>query len=127
MRAFFDHFYPAEVAPIEPPVDFAERAGRFTGSYRISESSYSNIGKVLGLFLSTTISDSGDGALIWRVKGLEFRLIEVEPLYFRFEDADFDVVFREDDQGRITHMFTGLEQTLFFDWRMVWRTYDQLS
>jgi len=107
MRAFFDHYYPAEVAPIEPPADFSERAGRFTGSYRVTESSYSDIGKVLGLFLPTTISDSGDGALIWRVKGLEFRLIEVEPMYFRLEDTDFGVVFREDDQGRITHMFTG--------------------
>jgi hypothetical protein len=34
-RAFFDHYYPAPaVEPIQPPADFAERAGRFVGSYR---------------------------------------------------------------------------------------------
>jgi hypothetical protein len=28
VRTFFDHYYtPAETAPIEPPADFAERAG----------------------------------------------------------------------------------------------------
>ena len=34
-RAFFDHYYPAPaVEPIQPPADFAERAGRFVGSYQ---------------------------------------------------------------------------------------------
>jgi hypothetical protein len=33
-------------------------------------------------------------------------LVEVEPLYFRQVDGPFGVVFREDDRGRITHMFT---------------------
>jgi CubicO group peptidase (beta-lactamase class C family) len=108
MRAFFDHYFPPpELAPIEPPADFAERAGRFTGSYRVTESSYSTLGKILGLFLPATISDPGDGTLLFSVRGLEFRVIEVEPLYFRHADAEFGMVFRENDQGRITHMFSG--------------------
>jgi CubicO group peptidase (beta-lactamase class C family) len=108
MRAFFDHYFPPpELAPIEPPADFAERAGRFTGTYRVTESSYTTIGKILGLFLPATISDPGDGTLLFAVRGLEFHYVEVEPLYFRQVDAEFGMVFREDDQGRITHMFSG--------------------
>ena len=37
-RAFFDHYYPAPaVEPIQPPADFAERAGRFVGPYRLRQ------------------------------------------------------------------------------------------
>jgi len=32
----------------------------------------------------------------------------VEPLYFRQVDGSFSMVFREDSQGRITHMFTDI-------------------
>ena len=34
--------------------------------------------------------------------------MEVEPLYFRQVDGPFAIVFREDDRGRITHLFTDL-------------------
>ena len=115
MSAFFDYYYPAEVAPIEPPADFAERAGRFTGSYRVTESSYSTIGKIMGLFLPTTISDPGDGTLLFTVMGREIQVVEVEPLYFRMVDAEFGMVFREDDQGRITHMFSGFAPQWAFE------------
>ena len=38
-RAFFDHYYPSPaLKPIKPPADFAERAGRFEGTYRITGS-----------------------------------------------------------------------------------------
>jgi CubicO group peptidase (beta-lactamase class C family) len=120
MRAFFDHYYPApEAAPIEPPADFAERAGRFTGSYRITQASYSTFYKVLGLFLGATISDPGDGTLLFSALGLEFSMVEVEPLYFRQVGGDHvggvDLVFREDDQGRITHAFTGFAPMWSFE------------
>jgi hypothetical protein len=33
-RAFFDHYYPTPaVESMRPPANFAERAGRFEGSY----------------------------------------------------------------------------------------------
>jgi len=119
-RAFFDHYYPPpEAAPIEPPADFAERAGRFTGSYRITSSSYSTFYKVLGLFLGVTISDPGDGTLLFSAMGLELRLVEVEPLFFRQVGGDHvggaDLVFREDDQGRITYAFTGFAPMWSFE------------
>jgi len=108
-RAFFDHYYPAPADdPIQPPADFAERAGRFEGNYRITDYSYTTLEKVTGLFGAVEISDSGDGALLYTAPWGEWRLVEVEPLYFRDEDGQFGFVFREDDRGRITHMFTDI-------------------
>src|SRR5215218_9873078 len=49
-RAFFDHYYPApEVKPIQPPADFAERAGRFVGLYRYASWPATTFHKVVGL------------------------------------------------------------------------------
>jgi CubicO group peptidase (beta-lactamase class C family) len=120
MREFFDHYYPPpEAAPIEPPADFAERAERFRGSYRTTQASYSTFFKVIGLFQGATISDPGDGTLLLSVMGIEVSVAEVEPLYFRQVGGDrlggVDLVFREDDQGRITHMFSGFAPQWSFE------------
>src|SRR5215218_6431855 len=115
-RAFFDHYYPAPaVESIKPPADFAERAGRFEGSYRMTQGSHTTLEKVAGLFGAVEISDSGDGTLLLATPWFERRFVEVEPLYFRQVDGPFGIVFREDDQGRITHMFTDFTPMFAFE------------
>ena len=108
-RAFFDHYYPAPaVDPQQPPANFAERAGRFVGSYRMTQSAYTTLEKFLGFFgaVNVSISDPGDGTLAMATPWGEWRFVEVEPLYFRQVDAPFHIVFREDDRGSITHLAT---------------------
>jgi CubicO group peptidase (beta-lactamase class C family) len=110
-RAFFDHYYPAPaVEPIKPPADFAERAGRFVGSYRFASSPATTFQKVGGLVGANTVEirDPGDDTLLLSIGGYEWRFVEVEPLYFRQVDGPFGIVFREDDGGRITQMYTDL-------------------
>ena len=108
-RAFFDHYYPAAAAaPIQPPADFAERASRFVGLYRLSNSNSTTPEKVIGLLGALEVSDPGDGTLLVPMEGLELRFVEVEPLYFRQVDGPITLAFREDDRGRITHLFTDL-------------------
>ncbi len=115
-RAFFDHYYPTSAAaPIQPPADFAERAGRFEGSYRFTMRSYTTADKIGALFVPVEISDSGDGALLLTTPWGEWRFVEEEPLHFRRADGQFGMVFREDDQGRITHMFTDLTPQFAFE------------
>src|SRR5215211_2518829 len=119
-RAFFDHYYPAPaVKPIHPAADFAERAGRFEGSYRLTGgtpgTSYTTLEKVAGLFGAVKITDSGDGTLLFTNPWGEWRFVEVEPLYFRQVDGPFNTVFREDDQGRITRMFTDYTPMFAFE------------
>jgi CubicO group peptidase (beta-lactamase class C family) len=108
-RAFFDHYYPAPpVEPIQPPADFEQRAGRFVGGYRMTRSAYTTLEKFRG-FLGMNvieISDPGDGTLAMASPWGEWRFVEVEPLYYRRVDAPFGIVFREDDRGHITHLFT---------------------
>ena len=121
-RAFFDHYYPAPaVKPIQPPADFAEQAGRFEGTYRITGgevgTSYTTLEKVGVLYgiPTVTVSDSGDGTLLFTNPWFERRFVEVEPLYFRQVDGPFHVLFREDDQERITHMFTDYTPMFAFE------------
>jgi hypothetical protein len=119
-RAFFDHYYPAPaVAPIQPPANFTQRAGRFEGSYRWTMRSYTTLMKIMGLFGTAAISDPGDGTLLLTVFGLNLRFVEVEPLHFRQVDGPFAIAFREDDQGRITHMVTDLTPQFAFE-RVDW-------
>lgn len=110
-RAFFDHYFPASAtAPIQPPADFAARGSRFVGAYS-TIGPYTTLVKIAGLFgggYPVEISASGDGVLRFTMMGQERRFVEVEPLYFRQVDGPFALVFREDNQGRITHMFTDL-------------------
>lgn len=106
-RAFFDHYYPAApVEPIQPPADFAERADRFVGNYRYSSSPSTTLIKLIEIAGGNTIevSDPGDGALLVALEGVKLRFVEVEPRYFRQADGPFHIVFREDDQGRITSL-----------------------
>ena len=116
-RAFFDHYYPAPaVEPIQPPADFAERADRFVGAYRITRGSYSNLEKVTGLFGGTVqLSDPGDGTLLLATPWGDWRIVEVEPLYFRQADGPVALVFREDDHGQITYMFTSVAPQFAFE------------
>lgn len=115
-RAFFDHYYPAPaVEPKQPPADFAQRANRFEGSYRLTRSSYTTLEKVTYLMGTVEISDSGDGGLLFNTPWGKWRFVEVEPLYFRQVDAPFGIVFREDNRGRITHLFTDLTPMFAFE------------
>ncbi len=111
-RAFFDHYYPAPaVKPIQPPADFAERAGRFVGSYRSTEGSGTTAFKIIGLMEEFEVSDPGDGTLLFA----KWRFVEVEPLYFRQVDGPFGIAFREDDRGRITHLFSDFMPNVAFE------------
>ena len=121
-RAFFDHYYPSPaVKPIKPPADFAERAGRFEGTYRMTGgtpgTSYTTLEKLGVLFGMSTakISDSGDGTLLFSTPWRDWRFVEVKPLYFRQVDGPFHILFRENDQGHITRMFTDYTPMLAFE------------
>jgi CubicO group peptidase (beta-lactamase class C family) len=115
-RAFYDHYYPKpDVTTLQPPPDFAERAGRLVGSYRWTMGSKTTFMKIIGLFGTVTISDPGDGALIFTTPFGEWRFVAVEPLYFRQADGQFGIVFLEGDRGQITYMYTDLMPQFAFE------------
>jgi hypothetical protein len=61
------------------------------------------------------ISDPGDSTLLIKTPWGEWRFVEVEPLYFRQVDGPLAIVFREGDQGRITHMLMDLAPQYAFE------------
>jgi CubicO group peptidase (beta-lactamase class C family) len=121
-RAFFDHYYPSPaLKPIKPPADFAERVGRFEGTYRItggepgtSYTTFEKVGVLLGLS-TVKIGDGGDGTLLFTNPWGKWRFVETKPLYFRQVDGPFHILFREDEQGRITRMFTDYTPMFAFE------------
>jgi CubicO group peptidase (beta-lactamase class C family) len=121
-RAFFDHYYPRPTPkPIKPPANFAQRSGRFVGTYRITGgtpgTSYTTLEKVgVLLGMSTVgISDSGDGTLLFTNQWGKWRFVETKPLYFRQVDGPFHILFREDARGHITRMFTDYTPMFAFE------------
>lgn len=116
-RAFFDHYYPSTVEPIQPPADFKERAARFAGTYRNTASAYTTLEKLIENLMKPQfeVSDPGNGMLLLKTPFGQRQLVEVEPLYFREVDGQLHVAFREDERGRITHMFTDLAPMWSFE------------
>jgi len=109
-RAFFDHYYPAPaITPLQPHADFADQTERFTGFYRDANSHSTTPEKAMYLFGALEIRNTGDGMLIVPMgEGLEFRFVEVEPLYFRQVDGPYSMFFREDKKANIVYMFTDI-------------------
>lgn len=115
-RAFFDHYYPAPALElIQPATDFAARAEQFVGAYRWTMSSYTTLEKYFALISPTIdVKNPGDGTLLLETPYGDWRIVEVEPLYFRQMDGPFEFVFREDAQGRIAYLFTDYTPMMAF-------------
>lgn len=104
LEEFVDRYYPApDPAAVDPPADFSQRADRFVGSYRDNTWSYTTVEKVAALLMPVTVRASGDILLFAAPQEVPF--VEVEPLVFRQVGGDELLVFREDSEGHITHMF----------------------
>lgn len=125
LQAFLDRYYPvpAPVIP-QPPTDFQQRAGRYTGSYWATRGYYTTALKMANLFAQVDLTASPDGTLLMTGLGDPMRWVEVEPRVFlpAGDQPSFWVgglVFREDDQGQITHFFLVNNPTIAFE-RVAW-------
>jgi len=100
-QAFLNRYYPAPDAPVpQPPSDFQQRTKQFTGSYMNIRSPYTTYEKVLGLMGGLDVSATEESLLVF-----DEPFVEVEDLFFREVGGQKTLVFREDGQGHITHMF----------------------
>jgi len=101
LNAFLNRYYPVpDSSSLQPPEDFRQRAGRFTGSYRSTRSVYTTYEKLNGLMMKNDVSATEDGLIF-----LSNQWVEVEPLVFHEVGGQQTLIFREDRQGRITHIF----------------------
>ncbi len=112
-EAFMDRYYPAgEIRELTPPEDAQNRLRSFVGSYRSNQYPHRRWTKLIAAFGTAKVSSMEDGALKITAPGPfawinAIRWIEVAPLTFRAKDGLRMLAFREDEKGRITHMFFG--------------------
>ncbi len=104
--AFVDRYFPEEeVLPKLPDstdsADSAdERYERFTGRFRANRFSHTTLGK-LGALGGVSVEDTDEGTL----EVLSSEWVEVAPLTFDERYGDRRLVFREGEDGEITHFF----------------------
>jgi len=109
--AFYREFFPREEARPVPPDDFAERAGKYAGSYGFWRHNFSTIEKALGIASAMQVAPTKDNTLVVSFSGKPKQYVEVEKNLFRELDAGISIVagisprlvaFQEDGQGEIT-------------------------
>ncbi len=104
-QAFVEHYFPKTVSAFTSPPDFAQRAGRFNGSFHMTYNrSDSTPEKLVAMIMSLKVQADQDGLSVTMPSG-QLRFVEVEPLVFRQVDSDQRLVFRADDNGTITRGF----------------------
>jgi CubicO group peptidase (beta-lactamase class C family) len=109
MAAFLDRYFPVEESFPTIPENFAERGDRFTGEFRPNRRAYTTFLKI-GALGGATLSVTDRGTL----RGLDTHWVEVEPLVFQEEFGTRRMIFRENDEGEITHFF--LSSTPIMAW-----------
>jgi CubicO group peptidase (beta-lactamase class C family) len=104
-RAFFKHYYPAELPVVKPPADAAKRNARYAGTYRTLRHSFTKFEKVFSAFGDDTVTAMPDGTLLMGdIFGKPARWVEVGDGVFRMQDYDAFAAFKGDDGGRATHV-----------------------
>ncbi|MCA9738080.1 MAG: beta-lactamase family protein [Gemmatimonadetes bacterium] len=103
VRWYFDV---EDAGRLTPPADFGERVGRFTGRFRANRFAHDDLTKVMAALGTMKVERSGDTALAIDL-GDDKVWIETAPLTFRAAWSDRTLAFRENQDGRITHMFVG--------------------
>ncbi|HEY5656955.1 MAG TPA: serine hydrolase domain-containing protein, partial [Myxococcota bacterium] len=112
VRLFLDRYYPtSEGAPAEPPADFAARASRYTGRYRVNRYPHETLEKTALLaFGDGVVSAPESGGLLLELMGEHARLAEIEPLLFRVVSGELAlgtdrVAFGTTASGEVDRLF----------------------
>ena len=93
------------------PGVYDTNVAKFTGTYRHTRyprNTYDKIGILAGAMGGELkITKTKEGMIVMPdIYGKERRLVKVEPLLFQSIDDNYSLAFREDGNGRITHVFT---------------------
>lgn len=105
-RAFFKHYFPAELPVVKPPADAAKRNVRYAGTYRALRHSYTKFEKVFAAFGDGNVTAMPDGTLLMSdIFGNPARWVEVGDGVFRMQNSDAFAAFKGDDgSGHATHL-----------------------
>lgn len=110
---FLKHYYPVKEKPASPPpatTGSPKPDRRLYGTYRYNRYSHLTVEKLAAVLgdapeVQVMPGEGNDGTLALYVP--QFKWAKVKPLVFRSIYSDTQLSFRQDEQGRITHMFIG--------------------
>jgi CubicO group peptidase (beta-lactamase class C family) len=106
---FMNAFFPGdEIDILYPSNNFKEEGKKFEGRYYNTRSDYTTVLHISHLtdFEEVRITDEGY-LILW---GIQF--VQIDELLFRAYNFDMRIAFREDQRGRITHIFSGATYVL---------------
>ncbi|WP_295801504.1 serine hydrolase [uncultured Microbulbifer sp.] len=108
----YEEFLPREEDAVPAaPQDFAERAGKYAGSYGFWRSNFTNFEKVLGLSGGIEVAPTGENTLVVGMSDKTKQYVEVDTNLFRALDSSTTLAaginpellaFQENEQGEIT-------------------------
>ncbi len=100
LKAFLDRYLPQPLtARAKSPDGAAERASKYAGEYQTLRYSDSTVGKLTRLMSFTTVTAGKEGQLIVSRGERTYRMIEVEPGFYREVDGYRTLAFREMENG----------------------------
>lgn len=109
--ALYDRFFPREESPPVPPEGFAERAGKYAGTYRFWRGNFSKIERVFGITSTVQIAPTEDDTLMLAFAGNSKQYVEVEENLFRELNSNLSLIagisppylaFQQNDEGDVT-------------------------
>ncbi|MFW6140531.1 MAG: serine hydrolase domain-containing protein [Acidobacteriota bacterium] len=80
---------------------------RFCGTFRTARVNHSSIEKIGQLFSTLTIKETKDHKLLISSSSSQSQWTQVQPLLFQKVRSQDKMVFKENEQGQITHLFLG--------------------
>lgn len=95
---FYDEFFPQPLPAVEPPADFQTRGQRYAGNYVSSRSSYTKVESIMRGLGSVSVAVMPDNTLMIG----DTRYVEVDANVFRQVDDNDQVIFQQNDKGKIT-------------------------
>jgi CubicO group peptidase (beta-lactamase class C family) len=102
LKAFLDRYFPqAFTARAKSPAGMRDRAKKYVGEYQTLRYSDTTIGKLVRPMSATEVSLDKDDVLIINRGDKSFRFIEVEPGFYREQDGQRTVAFKEAENGEI--------------------------
>lgn len=108
MRSLFDRYFPLEESENEEsPSESNDDLRRYTGSYlsnRVNSSTFEKLGNLMSVI---KVSETREDTLVLRSGASSSQWRPLEPLVFRKVGGQDLLLFRENENGAITHMFMG--------------------
>jgi CubicO group peptidase (beta-lactamase class C family) len=122
LSSFLDRYFPERSAS-RTEVPAGRNFARFAGSYRATRVSHTTLSKLGILFSALKVSVTPEGQLMISGAGPRVtRWTEAKPDVFREIEGPDTLVFREDSQGNVTHLFLGGVPMIAFVRMGAWET-----